>query len=175
MKVCYYNRHRLSAEEEQRLGATYYPTLKELLSATDVVSINCPLNRETENLISRDEFAAMKDSSFFVNTARGEIVDEAALIAALESGKVACAGLDVFHNEPDIDPYFFTSDKVVVQPHMGGVTDMSFQKAEHECMENIRAFFRDGKPLSPVNEVQAGDPLLSLRANALANTRKKGT
>lgn len=156
MKIRYHNRHRVTPEEE-RLGATYCPTLKELLSTADVISINCPLNKETTNLISKDEFVAMKDGSYFVNTARGDVVDEGALIAALESGKITRAGLDVFHNEPNIDPYFFKSDRVVVQSHMGGVTDVSFQKAEHECFENIRALFRTGRPVAPVNEVQTKD------------------
>jgi phosphoglycerate dehydrogenase-like enzyme len=121
--------------------------------SSDVVSINCPLNAETTNLIGEAEFAAMKDGAFFVNTSRGAVVHEPSLIAALESGKVARAGLDVFCNEPNIDPYFLTSDKVIVQPHLGGLTDVAFRKAETECFENIRALFQKGKPNSPVMEI----------------------
>lgn len=95
----------------------------------------------------------MKDGAFFVNTSRGPVVDEASLIDALESGKVTRAGLDVFANEPNIDPYFKTSDKVVVQPHLGGLTDKSFQRSERECFENIRALFQAGKPRSPVIDI----------------------
>ena len=105
--------------------------------------------------MSHAQFAAMKDGSFFVNTARGAIVDEAALISALESGKITRAGRDVFCNEPNISPYFRTSDKVVAQPHMGGLTDVAFMKSERECFENIRSLFRTGRPVAPVNEVSA--------------------
>lgn len=153
MKVIYHNRNQLPAEVESKYGVTYCKSLPELLAASDVVSINCPFNPHTEGLIGRKEFAAMKDGVYFVNTARGPIVDEPSLIEALESGKVTRAGLDVFANEPDINPYFKTSGKVLVQPHLGGLTGMAFQKAEIECFENIRALFLEGKPRSPVIDI----------------------
>ena len=158
MKLAYHNRKPLPREEEERYGLTYYAKLKDLLAASDVVSISCPLNKQTTNLISHDQFAAMKNGCFLVNTARGPVVDEDALIQALESGKVTRAGLDVFHNEPKINNYFKTSDKVVVQPHMGGLTDLAFQKSERECFENIRSLFKTGRPVAPVNEVEHGRP-----------------
>lgn len=151
MKIIYHNRSQLSTEEETKYGATYCKTLDELLGSSDVVSLNCPLNAETTGLIGEPQFAAMKDGVFLINTARGAVVDEKALIAALESGKVARAGLDVFVNEPKPDAYFLQSDKVIIQPHLGGLTDVAFQKAERECFENIRALFTKGKPNSPVN------------------------
>lgn len=154
MKIAYYNRKQLPREDEEKYGLTYHPTLNELLAVSDVVSINCPLNKQTENLISTDQFAAMKDGCFLVNTARGPVVDEDALIKALESGKVTRAGLDVFANEPHVKDYFCTSDKVVLQPHMGGLTDLAFQKSERECFENIRSLFKTGRPVAPVNEVK---------------------
>lgn len=77
-----------------------------------------------------------------------------AFIQALESGKVTRAGLDVFWNEPNINDYWRTSDKVAVQPHLGGLTDLAFQKSERECFENVRALFEKGKPISPVNIVE---------------------
>ncbi|KAK6371210.1 hypothetical protein LTS17_008941 [Exophiala oligosperma] len=154
MKLAYHNRKRLPDEEEEKYGLTYHPSLNGLLGASDVVSVNCPLNKQTENLISTEEFAAMKDGAFLVNTARGPVVDEDALIRALESGKVTRAGLDVFANEPRINDYFRTSDKVVLQPHMGGLTDLAFQKSERECFENIRSLFKKGRPVAPVNEVK---------------------
>lgn len=152
MKVHYYNRRRLSPEEEAEFHATYYSDLHALLASSDIVSLHTPLNANTTNLISHAEFAAMKDGAFLVNTARGAVVDEAALIEALESGKVARAGLDVFKDEPNINEYFRNSDKVVLQPHMGGLTESSFAKSQQECLENLRAYFEKGMPNSPVNK-----------------------
>jgi phosphoglycerate dehydrogenase-like enzyme len=125
--------------------------MEELLSTSDIVSINCPLNAATTNLISTAEFDAMKQGSLFINTARGAIVDEKALKGALESGKIARAGLDVLCNEPNVDPWFLDRDDVIVQPHLGGLTDVAFMKAERECFENVKAFFETGKANSPVN------------------------
>jgi lactate dehydrogenase-like 2-hydroxyacid dehydrogenase len=102
MKVKYYKRTQLPAEEEAKLGLTYCSSLDELLACADVLSLHCPLNKETTGLIGKEQFAKMKDGVFLVNTCRGPIIDESALIEALESGKVTRAGLDVFHNEPNI-------------------------------------------------------------------------
>ena len=102
MKVIYYKRTRLPADEEKKLGLTYCSTLDELLASSDVLSPHCPLNKETTGLLGREQFAKMKDGVFLVNTCRGPVIDEAALIEAMESGKVCRAGLDVFHNEPNI-------------------------------------------------------------------------
>lgn len=153
MKIKYYNRQQLSPEEEATYNATYCPTLHSLLSSSDVISINCPLTPSTTNLISTREFAAMKPGSFIVNTARGPVIDEPALIEALESGKIARAGLDVFWNEPNINPYFQKSERVVIQPHVAGLTDLAFRKGERECFENVKALFERGRPIAPVNEI----------------------
>jgi lactate dehydrogenase-like 2-hydroxyacid dehydrogenase len=102
MKVHYYNRNRLSPEDEHWYGAKYCSSIEELLSISDVVSVNCPLNTSTRGLIGKAEFARMKDGSFIVNTARGAIVDDEALIEAVKSGKIARAGLDVFTDEPKV-------------------------------------------------------------------------
>lgn len=152
MKIKYYNRNRLPASEEEKYGAEYC-TLNELLRSSDVISLHCPLNASTTNLIGEAEFAAMKDGCFVVNTSRGAVIDENAFRAALQSGKVARAGLDVFCNEPNVDPWFLESDKVIIQPHLGGLTDMAFRKAERECFENIRQVFSTGKPRSPVIDI----------------------
>ncbi|KAK2737414.1 hypothetical protein FQN55_001153 [Onygenales sp. PD_40] len=153
LRVQYYNRTRLPASTEAEYKATYCATLDELLSTSDIISINCPLNSETTGLIGRKEFAKMKDGVYFVNTARGLIVDDEALIEALESGKVKMAGLDVFPEEPVINPYYATSDKVIIQPHLGGLTDGAFNLSEMECFENIKACLETGTPVAPVNFV----------------------
>lgn len=154
MRVLYHNRRRLSPEmEDNNNNITYCATLHELLAQSDVVSINCPLTPQTTNLISTAEFAAMKRGSFLVNTARGPVVDEDALIAALESGQVARAGLDVFRDEPRVNEYFRNSDRVVLQPHVAGDTEVSYTKAQREGFENVKALFGKGRPVAPVNEV----------------------
>lgn len=96
----------------------------------------------------------MKDGVFFINTSRGPVVDEDALIAALESGKVRRAGLDVFKKEPVINEYFKKSDKCTIQPHLGGLTNIAWMKAERECIENLRQFFKTGYPVAPVNDLR---------------------
>ncbi|GME36555.1 Glycerate-and formate-dehydrogenase [Neofusicoccum parvum] len=154
MRIRYYNRRPLPAEEVP-CGASYCGTLEELLQSSDIVSLHCPLTSGTTRLMGADEFQMMRDGSYIINTSRGPVIDDEALIAALENGKVVRAGLDVFEGEPaGIHPYFMESDKVVVQPHMGGLTEGSFAKAEEECFANIRRYFDTGKPLAPVNEVR---------------------
>ncbi|GME36927.1 Ankyrin repeat protein [Neofusicoccum parvum] len=151
LKIRYYNRRQLPASEEDKYGATYCGSLRELLASSDIVSLNCPLNEKTTNLISTAEFDAMRDGAFLINTARGAVIDEAALKVALGNGKVSRAGLDVLCNEPNVDPWFFEQENVIVQPHLGGLTDVAYQKAERECFENIRAYFETDKANSPVN------------------------
>jgi lactate dehydrogenase-like 2-hydroxyacid dehydrogenase len=156
MEVHYHSTTRLSPEQEAQYGtsgAKWHPTLHSMLAAVDVVSLHCPLKDSTTGLMSRTEFAAMKEGAFVVNTSRGPVIDEEALIEALESGKICRAGLDVFCHEPNIHEYFKASDKVICQPHMGGLTRTAFAKAEMECFENIRSLFATGKPLAPVNRI----------------------
>ncbi|KAK4494179.1 hypothetical protein PRZ48_014477 [Zasmidium cellare] len=155
MKIKYFNRHRLPEEVEKQYSATYCESLEALLSTADVVSINVPLNPNTTGLIGKKQFAAMKDGSFLVNTARGAIIDEPALKEALDSGKIARAGLDVLCDEPNVDEWFLKHGNVIIQPHLGGLTDVAYHRAEKECFENIRAFFEKGKANSPVNDVKA--------------------
>ena len=153
MKVQYYNRRRLSLDEEKRYNVTYCPSLEALLSTSDIVSVHIPLNEGTTNLISTKEISQMKDGAILINTARGPIVNEDALIAGLESGKLLRAGLDVFLDEPNINPWFQQSDLCVIQPHLAGLTDEAWKRSERECFENIKAFHKTGKPLTPVNDI----------------------
>ncbi|OJD28643.1 glycerate-and formate-dehydrogenase [Diplodia corticola] len=154
LRIRYHSRNQLPADEVPA-GASYCATLQELLQTSDIISLHCPLTPATTHLMGEAEFAMMKEKSYLVNTSRGPIVDDAALIGALESGKVVRAGLDVFGGEPTgVNPYFMHSDKVVVQPHMGGLTEGSFARAEEECFANIRSYFDSGRPLAPINEVR---------------------
>ncbi|KAK9464534.1 glycerate-and formate-dehydrogenase [Lipomyces arxii] len=119
MKIIYNNRQRLPTDVEELLDAEYV-SLEQLLRRCDVLSINCPLTKETYHLISTEEFDMMKNGVYVVNTARGAIIDEQAFKDASISGKVFRAGLDVFETKPHIDPFFRKCDRVTIQPHYGG-------------------------------------------------------
>jgi len=108
MKILYHNRNPSSTASST---FTYVPTLKELLSKSDVVSLNLPLNASTEKSFGKEQFDQMKDGSILINTARGGVVDEEALLKAIESGKLGAAGLDVFPDEPNINERFFEFEK----------------------------------------------------------------
>ncbi|KAF2771429.1 hypothetical protein EJ03DRAFT_268409 [Teratosphaeria nubilosa] len=153
LKVRYYARDG-SIVRNAPEDAVHCSTLEELLTVADIVSLHCPLTDSTWHLIGERELALMKHGSYIINTARGPIVDNAALIEALESGKIAGAGLDVFEGEPyNIHPYFMESERVAVQPHMGGLTEGSFERAEEECLQNIQAWSTSGSPRTPVSMV----------------------
>ncbi|KAJ6160891.1 hypothetical protein N7470_004287 [Penicillium chermesinum] len=154
LKIQYFNRSPVPAVEETALDATYCSKLDDLLATSDVISVNCPLSDATRDLIGVEEIAKMKDGVFLVNTGRGPIVNEKALIEGLRSGKITRAGLDVFDNEPNINPWFRSAENCVVLPHMGSWTDAAWKNAYHECMDNILAFFARGKPISPVNTLE---------------------
>ena len=116
MDVVYHNRKRLSAEEED--GARYVG-FEELLGMSDVVSLNLPLNERTRGLVGEREFARMKRGVVIVNTARGAVLDEAALVKALQEGRVGCVGLDVFEEEPAVHEGLRRDERVLLLPHMG--------------------------------------------------------
>lgn len=116
MTVQYFNRTRLSPELEQ--GATYV-SFDELLRTSDVLSLNLPLNAKTKHTIGVKEFGIMKKSAVLINTARGGVVDEKALVAALESGEIAGCGLDVYEDEPTVSEGLLKSPKAFLLPHVG--------------------------------------------------------
>src|SRR5271170_4343010 len=119
MKIQYYNRNRLSPAQEKAAGDAKYVSFDELLATSDVLSLNLPLSPKTRHIISHAEFSKMKDGIVIVNTARGAVIDEAALVDALDSGKVASAGLDVFEEEPKVHPGLIKNENVLLVPHMG--------------------------------------------------------
>jgi len=151
MKIQYYNRHRLSQEKEKAAGNAKYVGFDELLATSDVLSLNLPLNPKTRHLISRPEFAKMKKGVVVVNTARGAVMDEEALVEALDSGIVASAGLDVYENEPEIHPGLMRNENVLLLPHLGTHTYETQKEMEVLVIDNIRSAVTRGKLLTPVN------------------------
>jgi glyoxylate reductase len=121
MKIHYHNRHALLTSQETELGATYV-SFSELISTSDVISLHLALTHDTERIIGPAQFAEMKKGVVIVNTARGDLIDEEAMIKALEDGKVWSAGLDVFDNEPHVDARLLGNEKVVISPHIGAAT-----------------------------------------------------
>ena len=151
MKIQYYNRNRLSPTQEKAVGDAKYVSFDELLATSDVLSLNLPLNSKTRHIISHAEFAKMKDGVVIVNTARGAVMDEAALVDALDSGKVASAGLDVYEDEPSIHPGLIKNENVLLVPHLGTHTYETQKAMEILVINNIRAAITKGELLTPVN------------------------
>jgi phosphoglycerate dehydrogenase-like enzyme len=146
MKVIGWSQN-LTAERCRSLGAELAPSREALLRQADIVSLHVVLSERTRGLIGPKEFALMKPSAYLVNTARGPIVDEAALIEALRNRRIAGAGLDVFDIEPlPLDHPLRKLDNVVLSPHLGYVTAENFRTCYGGVVENIRAFL-DGKPI----------------------------
>ncbi|KAB8339140.1 hypothetical protein FH972_022076 [Carpinus fangiana] len=136
MRVAYHNRRELDAAAAA--GATYL-SFDELLAQSDVILVSVPLSPATHHLISTAEFAKMKTGVVVVNTARGAVIDEAALVKALDDGKVGSAGLDVFEEEPKVHPGLVANDKVLLLPHMGTWTKETQTKMEEWCIGNVRS------------------------------------
>jgi len=127
--------------------------LDELLSRADVVSIHCPLTPATRHLVGAAQFSRMKRSAILVNTARGPIVDEAALVAALEAHTIAGAGLDVFEDEPRVHPGLLRRDDVVLVPHIGSATSVTRARMAELALTDAARVLRGERPRNPVNEV----------------------
>ncbi len=150
--IHYHNRHRLPRAVEEQLGATWHATPDTLLRIADIISIHCPHTTETHGMIDARRIAAMKPSAYLINTARGEIVDEDALISALANGRIAGAGLDVFSHEPAIDARLLDLPNVVLLPHMGSATYEGREASGERVIANIRAWVDGHRPPDQVLE-----------------------
>jgi lactate dehydrogenase-like 2-hydroxyacid dehydrogenase len=144
MEVHYYNRNRLSADKEA--GAIYHDDMASLLAVSDFLSLHCPATPETTGFLNADKIALLPDGAVVVNTARGTLIDEAALIAALKSGKLAAAGLDVFQTEPGGNPAFSEIDNVFMLPHIGSATFETRDAMGFRALDNLDAFFAGKEP-----------------------------
>jgi len=152
MRVLYHGPRRKSEALEKELGAAYVPELKDLLAASDFVSVHVPLTPATERLMGRAEFACMKKTAVFVNTARGGIVDQQALYEALRSGQIFAAGLDVTVIEPiPADDPLLTLDNAIVTPHIGSASFKTREKMALMAADNLLAGLRGDPPPHCVN------------------------
>ncbi|WP_419730174.1 2-hydroxyacid dehydrogenase [Lichenicola sp.] len=148
MQVLYCNRTRLAPELEQ--GARYVADLAEMLPLTQVLSLHAPGGAETENLIGARELALLPDQAVLVNAARGGLLDEEALFAALDTGRLSAAGLDVFRNEPDIDPRFLEHPRLFMTPHVGSATIETRTAMGMRALDNIASVCAGGPALDAV-------------------------
>ena len=143
MSVIYHNRHRLPEAAEQMLGVRYEPDLDTLAAEADVITLHCPSSPETHHLIDARRLGLMKPDVYLVNTARGDLIDEDALIEALENDRIGGAGLDVYAHEPMVDPRLVALSNVSLLPHLGSATFEGREAAGEKIIANIR-FWADG-------------------------------
>lgn len=143
MEVVYHNRHRLPPSIETMFGVSYEPDLDRLIAEADILTLHCPAGAGTHHLLNAARLASMKPESYVINTARGDLIDEEALIGALQNGRLAGAGLDVFAQEPRVDPRLIALPNVITLPHLGSATMEGREHAGEKVVANIR-FWADG-------------------------------
>ncbi|MDP3738637.1 MAG: D-glycerate dehydrogenase [Hyphomonadaceae bacterium] len=146
LQIHYHNRKPVRAQVAEQLEATYWESLDQMLARMDIVSVNCPHTPATFHLLSARRIKLMKPDAYLVNTARGEVIDEAAMIRALENGEIAGAGLDVFENEPNVNPRLKALRNVVLLPHMSSATLEGRVDMGEKVIINIKTFADGHKP-----------------------------
>lgn len=144
MEVHYYNRSALT--EDQAYGSNYHDSVESLLGVADFLSLHCPATAETTNLMNAERFALLPQGAVIVNSARGALIDETALMATLSAGHVAAAGLDCFQNEPGGNPAFSGYDNIFMLPHIGSATKQTRDAMGFRALDNLDAFFAGQTP-----------------------------
>ena len=150
MRVVYWNRTRLSVQEEKEKGIEYL-SFEEVLKQSDFVSLNVAYNSETHHLIGKKEFELMSPNAYIINTARGPVIDEKALVIALQEGQIRGAGLDVFENEPEVEPELLEMENVVLLPHLASATIDTRTKMAMKAIDNLLAVWEGEIPPNLVN------------------------
>jgi lactate dehydrogenase-like 2-hydroxyacid dehydrogenase len=146
MRIIFHDPYPPSPADAAALGAEPRANLENVLEEADFVSLHCPATPETRHLMNRERLGRMRRTAFLINTARGDVVDEAALVEALAKGKIAGAGLDVFEKEPQVSPELLAMENVVLLPHLGSATQETRVAMGMRALENLRLFF-SGAPL----------------------------
>jgi glyoxylate reductase len=144
MTLHYHSRNPVPVHDS--CGARYHRRFEDMLPHCHFLSINCASSAETRGMVNAAAIGRLPDGAIVVNAARGDIVDDDDLIAALKSGKLAAAGLDVFRNEPQIDPRYRQLENVFLLPHLGSATPATRSAMGHKCIDNLEAFFRGDRP-----------------------------
>lgn len=146
LEIAYYSRRQAAPDIEAGLGARYFPSLDDLAAEADVLSLHTPGGAETHHLIDADVLGRMKREAILVNTARGSVVDEAALVEALKTGAIAAAGLDVYEQEPKVHPGLLALENVVLLPHLGSATVETRNAMGLKAAHNLDSFFAGQEP-----------------------------
>ena len=149
MIIHYHNRSKLSEEKEQ--GATYHDNLNDLMKLSDVLTVCCPASKETINLINKDTLELLPKGAVVTNVARGDIIEDEALIDALERRKVYAVGLDVYKNEPNLNPGYLKHKSAFILPHLGSATKETRTAMANLAIDNIDEFFKTGGCKNKVN------------------------
>ncbi len=149
MEIAYNKRNKLSIATEKRLGVKY-KNLPQLLAESDFITINAPLNSETYHMIGTEELEIMKETAYIINTGRGPIIDEKALVEALKEGVIAGAALDVFENEPEVEPGLLELDNVVLTPHIGSASREARYELAEKAASDLVAALTGGEVENPV-------------------------
>lgn len=146
LEIAYHNRRKLPAEAERMFGARYYGSLDELIAKADILTLHCPSSADNHHLLDRRRFALMKPGASLVNTARGDLIDQEALIDALEDGRLAGAGLDVYPDEPEVDARLIRHPNVMTLPHIGSATREGREESGMKVIANIRMWADGHRP-----------------------------
>ena len=149
MKIHYYNRNRLNKDLEK--DAIYHKSLESLLSVSDFFSINCPATKETKNIINEKTIEYFPDGAVISNSARGDMIEDEAMVKALKRGKIFSLGLDVYNGEPNIHPEYLNLPNVFVLPHLGSATKKTRVAMADLAISNIDEFFKTGKCINAIN------------------------
>jgi glyoxylate reductase len=152
LRIAYHNRRRLPESVERMLGAEYAGDVDSLLGKSDIVTLHCPTSAATHHLIDARRIALMKDGAVIVNTGRGDLIDQEAMIAALENGHLWGAGLDVYPDEPAVDPRLIAHPYVITQPHIGSATEEGRTAAGMKILANIQSWVDGHSPPDRVIE-----------------------
>ena len=149
MEIHYHNRNKLSSDLE--LGATYHKDAKSLFAESEFLSINCPATAETTNLLNEETIKFLPDKAVVANAARGDIIDDKAMIQAMKSGKIFALGLDVYNGEPKINEEYLKLDNLFLLPHLGSSTKRTRIDMGDRAIDNLEVFFSGKKPKDQVN------------------------
>jgi len=152
LSIFYHNRRQLPPAVEESLRASFVADLDELIRECDIITLHCPHTAETHEMINAERIGMMNPSTYLINSARGDLVDEDALIDALQNERIGGAGLDVYQNEPDIDPRFLTLKNTVLLPHMGSATFEGREASGERVITNIRVWADGHRPPDQVLE-----------------------